>query len=239
MKSKETDRFITKLFRKKLNTQMSNKKEKVINTQNRILNATGPLDILWQEPEKLKSADKGIDPNDVINIVQRASVLIGNVHYIYMTDRRKTLLRKLLPESVDLIYDSSGKKPYVNQRTNSLKANLENYSLRTARITENCPSFLQQENVLNMTNMHLIRKPFSELMTDQQFFFGQGHRTTDSSLGVTITVGSSTREGGVTEEPPELRQQLQEKQRISKSGKLFEINVSQTNRGKYSYRGGE
>lgn len=85
--------------------------------------------------------------------------------------------------------------------------------------------------------MHLIRKTFSELVTDLSSFFGQGPRTTDSSVGATITEGSSTREGGVTEEPPELQQQLQEKQRISKSGKLFEFNVSQTNRGKYSCRG--
>lgn len=63
------------------------------------------------------------------------------------------------------------KKPYVNQRTNSLETNFENYSLRTARITENCPNFSQQENVLNLTNMHLIRKTFSELVTDLSSFF--------------------------------------------------------------------
>lgn len=80
--------------------------------------------------------------------------------------------------------------------------------------------------------MHMIRKTFSELVTDLSSFFGQGPRTTDSSVGATIIEGSSTREGGVTEKPPELQQQLQEKQRISKSGKLFEFNVSQTNRGK-------
>lgn len=90
---------------------MSNKKEKfIINTQNRILDATGPLAILWQTTEKLKSANEGIDPNDVINIVQRALVLMGNAHYIYMSDRRKTLLSRLFPESVDLIDDSSGIK---------------------------------------------------------------------------------------------------------------------------------
>ena len=57
-----------------------------------------PLAILWQEAEKLKKANKGIDPNDVIGIVQRALVLIGNAHYVYMTDRRKTVLNKLIPE---------------------------------------------------------------------------------------------------------------------------------------------
>lgn len=176
LKSKETDRFFKKLFRKKFNTPMSNKKEKIIiNTQNGILDATGLLAILWQEAEKLKSANKDIDPNDVINIVQRALVLIGNAHYIYMSDRRKTLLSKLLPESVDLIDDSSGKKkPYVNQRTNSLEINLENYSLRTARITENCLNFFQQENVLHLTNIHLIRKTFLDLVTNLSSFFRTG-----------------------------------------------------------------
>jgi hypothetical protein len=82
----------------------------VINTQNRILDATGPLAILWQEAEKSKKAIKGIDPNNVIGIVQRAVVFIGNVHYVYMTDRRRTLLNKLVPECVDLIEDIAGKK---------------------------------------------------------------------------------------------------------------------------------
>ena len=90
---------------------MSNKKEKIIiNTQNRILDATDPLVTLWQEAEKVKKANKGIDSNDVIGIVERALVLIGNAHYVYMTDWRETLLSKLVPKCVDLIEDSSGKR---------------------------------------------------------------------------------------------------------------------------------
>ena len=47
---KKTDRFVKKLFRKKFNQPMSNKIEKIIiNTQNRILDATGPFAILRQE----------------------------------------------------------------------------------------------------------------------------------------------------------------------------------------------
>ncbi|XP_062591130.1 uncharacterized protein LOC134252663 [Saccostrea cucullata] len=99
LKSKETDRFIKKLSRKRFNQAMSNKKEKIIiNTQNRILDATGPLAILWHEAEK------------------RALVLIGNAHYVYLTDRRKTLLSKLVPECVDLIEDSSGRKALRNSK---------------------------------------------------------------------------------------------------------------------------
>ena len=90
---------------------MSNRKEKIIiNTQNRIFDATGPLAIFWQKAEKVKKANKGIDPNDFIGKVQRDLVLVGNAYYVYMTDRRKTLLSKLVPEYADLIEDSSGKR---------------------------------------------------------------------------------------------------------------------------------
>lgn len=53
------------------------------------------------------------------------------------------------------------------------------------------------------------KKDFFRTGDKSQFFFGQGPRKTDSSFGATITEGSSAREGGVTEKPPEL-QQLQE-----------------------------
>ena len=47
------------------------------------MDATGSLSILWNEAEKLKKKQRGIDPRDVIEIVQRALVLIGN----YIFDR--------------------------------------------------------------------------------------------------------------------------------------------------------
>lgn len=50
LKPKETDRFLKKLFRRKFNTPMSDKKERaIINTGSRILDAAGPLAILWNE----------------------------------------------------------------------------------------------------------------------------------------------------------------------------------------------
>ena len=51
--SKETYRFVKKLFRKKYKIEKI-----IINTQNRILGATGPLAILWQEAEKVKKKVK-------------------------------------------------------------------------------------------------------------------------------------------------------------------------------------
>lgn len=72
------------MFRKKFNQPLSDKKERtIINTQSRILDATGPLAILWNEAEKLKKRDKGVDPVDVINIVQHALVLIWECPFCF------------------------------------------------------------------------------------------------------------------------------------------------------------
>jgi len=49
-----------------------------------------------------------LNPDNVINFVQRALVLVGNAHFVYMNDRRKTMLAKLLPECIDLIDDPDG-----------------------------------------------------------------------------------------------------------------------------------
>ncbi|CAG2213564.1 uncharacterized protein LOC143063943 [Mytilus galloprovincialis] len=109
--SKETDRYIKKLFRKKFNQTLNAKKERsIINSENRILDATGPLAILWTEAEKAKKRDRGLNPVDVIDIVQRALVLIGNAHYVYLTDRRRSMLGRVLPECLDLLTDKDGKK---------------------------------------------------------------------------------------------------------------------------------
>lgn len=63
---------------------------------------------MWNEAEKLKKRDKGEDPIDIINIVQRAItyIFIGNAHFVYMRDRRKGLLRRILSDSLNLVVDS-------------------------------------------------------------------------------------------------------------------------------------
>lgn len=120
LQPKQTDRFVKKIFRKKFNQPLSDKKERtIINTQSRILDATCPLAILWNEAEKLKKRDKGVDPVDVINIVQCALVLIGNAHFVFMTDRRKGLLSRILPDcvqNVDLVDDSMAKKALLKSK---------------------------------------------------------------------------------------------------------------------------
>jgi len=53
---KSTDRFIKKLCRRKFGQPLSARKEMaIVNTQNRILDAVGPLAILWSEAQKVKS----------------------------------------------------------------------------------------------------------------------------------------------------------------------------------------
>ncbi|CAC5393959.1 unnamed protein product [Mytilus coruscus] len=99
--AKETDRYMKKLFRKKFNQPLNAKKERsIINSENRILDATGPLATLWTEAEKAKRRDHGLNEVDVIDIVQRALGLIGNAHYVY----------RVLPECLDLLADKDGKK---------------------------------------------------------------------------------------------------------------------------------
>ena len=118
LKPKETDRFMKKLFRRKFFNPLSDKKERaIINTQSRILDATGPLAILWNEAEKLKKKRRGVDPRDVIDIVQRSLVLIGNAHYVYLTDRRRSILGKILPDCLDLLSDSRGKKALLKSKS--------------------------------------------------------------------------------------------------------------------------
>ena len=52
------------------------------------MDATCQLAMPWSEAEKLKKKQRGIDPRDVIDIVQRYLVLIGNAHYVCLTDAR-------------------------------------------------------------------------------------------------------------------------------------------------------
>jgi len=81
------------------------------------MDSTGPLAIIWNEAEKLKKKQRGIDPRDVIDIVQRSLVLIGNAHYVYLTDRRKSLLGKLIPDCMDLLNDNTGKKALLKSKS--------------------------------------------------------------------------------------------------------------------------
>lgn len=96
------DRFFKKNFMKgkKWNGKLEKGK---INTQMRILDPLGPLSILWAEAERIKKLGKGMNPSDVIELVRRAIVLVGNAHFLYNNDRRKAILASSMPEAIDLL----------------------------------------------------------------------------------------------------------------------------------------
>lgn len=76
----------------------------------RILDALGPLSVLWGKAERISKTGKGMDPSDVIQFVQRAIMFVGNAHFLYNTDRCKAVLAKTMPESVDVLSEKRYKK---------------------------------------------------------------------------------------------------------------------------------
>lgn len=170
---KKTDRFVKKLCRRKFGTPLSMQKERaIINTQNRILDASGPLSILWSEAEKMKQRGHGLNPDDVINIVQRALVLIGNAHYVYMSDRRRSMLSRILPDCIDLMDDTEGRKAL-------LKANGELFGRKfkkmlTEESNDNKDLFNMLPTRSNMSKRKFPYRPssssFSSVDRKDQFF---------------------------------------------------------------------
>ena len=99
------------------NLKYNGKLEKTkVNTQLRILDALGPLSVLWTEAERIKKCNKGMDPSDVISLVQCAIVLLGNAHFVYNIERRKSVLVKALPEAVDLLSNKNVLDYYQNAK---------------------------------------------------------------------------------------------------------------------------
>lgn len=74
------------------------------------MDATGPLAFLWVVEEKARKCKQDLNPDDIIDIAKLALVLLVNAHEVYMTDRCKALLGRLLPECLDLLDDRDGKK---------------------------------------------------------------------------------------------------------------------------------
>ena len=76
-----------------------------LNLAGRILDPIGPLSLLWQTALSAQSENTGIDPAVVVEAIQRAISLIGNASHRALVDRRKCLLAKVSPETLDLIDD--------------------------------------------------------------------------------------------------------------------------------------
>ena len=76
-----------------------------LNLAGRILDPIGPLSLLWQTALSAQSENTGIVPAVVVEAIQRAISLIGNASHCALVDRRKGLLAKVFPETLDLIDD--------------------------------------------------------------------------------------------------------------------------------------
>lgn len=99
------------MLRKKYNqSPLDNKKRAIINTLSSTLDETGPMAISLSKGETFKKRYIGIDSVDVINIVHCAVILFGNAYFVFMSDRRKGLLSRILPDCEDLVDDSMAKK---------------------------------------------------------------------------------------------------------------------------------
>ena len=78
-----------------------------MNIAGRILDPLGPLALLWQNALTASKEKSGLDPAEVIELVQRAIALTGNASFCALVDRRKGLLAKVSSDSLDLIEDPS------------------------------------------------------------------------------------------------------------------------------------
>ena len=115
LKGLEVDRFFRKNYfqGKRWNAKLDSSK---INNQLRILDSLGPLAVLWAEANRIKKLGEGMDPSDVIQLVQRAVVLTGNAHFIFNSERRKSIMAKTMPDNTDLLSDKKGKKALAKSK---------------------------------------------------------------------------------------------------------------------------
>ena len=107
LRALSVDIFFRKHFFK--GSKWNQKLEKAkINAQLRILDPLCPLSVLWTEAENIRDNGQGMDPADVIQLVQRAIVLIGNAHFIFINERRKAIMAISMPENMDMLSEKEG-----------------------------------------------------------------------------------------------------------------------------------
>ena len=115
----KTERFVRKLFAINTNSKWNGKREREhINAQARIADALGPLLKLWSASQNvLKSKQgQGVDPNDVILYLKATVSLIGNAFFVFLKERRKSMLIKILPYCVDMLEDKKSRKVLKKSR---------------------------------------------------------------------------------------------------------------------------
>ena len=78
-----------------------------LNLAARILDPIGPLTQLWEAALAANEHQTGLDPAVVVEFVRQAISLVGNASFCGLSDRRKSLLVKVSPESLDLLDERS------------------------------------------------------------------------------------------------------------------------------------
>ena len=160
LRSLSVDRFFRKHYFRgpRWNGRLEKSK---INTQLRILDPLGPLAVLWAEAEKISKKGQGMDPSDVIQLVQRAIVLIGNAHFVFNTERRKAIMAKCMPENLDMLTDKDGAralnkckgdlfgKPFLKLLAKESKDNKELKDLLSSSKSDNKKGGYKKSNVKN------------------------------------------------------------------------------------------
>ena len=107
LQPKKVDRFIKKYFKRKgipFNPSMDRWQ---LNLAARILDPIGPPTQLWEAALAANEHQTGLDASVVVDFVRQAISLVGNASFCGLSDRRKSLLAKVSPESLDLLDETN------------------------------------------------------------------------------------------------------------------------------------
>ena len=107
LRPKKVDSFVKKYLKRNGTAFNPVMDRRQMNIAGRILDPLGPLAQLWQSVLIASKEKSGLDPAEVIELVQRAIALTGNASFCALVDRRKGLLAKVSSDSLDLIEDPS------------------------------------------------------------------------------------------------------------------------------------
>jgi hypothetical protein len=103
LKAKKVDKYVKKLFTSKSLNFSDKIDRRQLNVGARILDPLGPLLCLWQESAKASKLGTSLDPSSVAEAAQRAISLLGNAAFCLAQDRRRGIITKLAPDSLDTL----------------------------------------------------------------------------------------------------------------------------------------
>ena len=127
---KKTENFVRKRFAINTYSKCNGKGEREqINTQARIADALGPLLKLWSASHDVLKSEQGqgVDPNDVILYLKAVVSLIGNALFVFLKERRKSMLIKILPDCVEMLEDKSQGRYWKNPENFFLDENWKTF----------------------------------------------------------------------------------------------------------------